>query len=428
MTLGIFHVYFGKSMVSCLARFRKLMAFPAASVVALLLPSGQQNQSPPSQPSNAPQVREEIRTIEKLLPQLLDRGPALSQLAHDYVYLGDLSKGLSVLKECIALKEGFDPDGDPVFLPLKTNPEYVSLVSEVHREYPQVQQSHLALTIPEKDLIPEGLTADTQRHVFYMGSLNLGKIVKFTTSGTVSDFIGVSKYKLRSVCGMKVDPSTGDVWANTCPYDGIGSELAHFDQHGRMLEHFGSLEPGSHLFNDLVLRQSEGIYLTDSLANRVFRFDRKTHAFTALIFPRSLYYPNGIALSDDGNWLYISDAFGTLQYNFGNQRAHEVDPGPSTTVSGFDGLYWYHDGLIGIQNSLGSARVAQFPLSSDGLRVAAASILENRSDFVSSPTTGALDGSQFYFIANTHIDDWKDGKIVNEKQLEPVRIGVLELR
>jgi len=144
MTLGIFHVYFGKSMVSCLARFRKLMAFPAASVVALLLPSGQQNQSPPSQPSNAPQVREEIRTIEKLLPQLLDRGPALSQLAHDYVYLGDLSKGLSVLKECIALKEGFDPDGDPVFLPLKTNPEYVSLVSEVHREYPQVQQSHLA--------------------------------------------------------------------------------------------------------------------------------------------------------------------------------------------------------------------------------------------------------------------------------------------
>lgn len=143
MTFGIFHVHFGKIMLSCLARFRKLMAFPTALVVALLLPSGQQNQSSP-QPPDAPLVREEIKAVKKLLPQLLDRGPALSQLAHDYVYLGNLSEGLSVLKECIALKEGFDPDGDPVFLPLKTNPEYVSLVSEVHREYPQVQHSHLA--------------------------------------------------------------------------------------------------------------------------------------------------------------------------------------------------------------------------------------------------------------------------------------------
>jgi sugar lactone lactonase YvrE len=406
--------------------FLKIVAVVAPSVLALAVALSQQNASPPAQPSDASQVRDEIQTIEKLLSQLPDRGPALFQLAHDYVYIGELSKGLSVLKECVALKEGFDPDGDPTFLPLNRNPEFVSLLTEVHKENPQVQHARLAFTVPQKDLIPEGLATDSRRHIFYMGSLNLGKIVKFTTSGPVANFVDANEYKLHSVCGMKVD-SSGDVWANTCPYNGIGSELVHVDEHGRMLEQFSSPEPGPHLFNDLVLRKSEEIYLTDSLANRVFRFDRKTRSFSALTFPRHLYYPNGIALSDDGEWLYVSDAFGTLQYNLRNQKGHEVDPGPSRTLSGFDGLYWYRDGLIGIQNSLGSARVVQCRLSGDGLRLADMFILENRSDFVSSPTTGALDGSRFYFMANTHIDDWKDGKIIDEKQLEPVRIGVVDL-
>jgi serine/threonine protein kinase len=52
---------------------------------------------------------------------------------------------------------------------------------------------------------------------------------------------------------------------------------------------------------------------------------------------------------------------------------------------------------------------------------------ENRTSYVASPTTGAIGGSHFYFMENTHIDDFKDGKIVDPKILDPVRIGELDL-
>jgi hypothetical protein len=378
-------------------------------------------------PVDAIQVQQEIQLYEKVLPFLPDRGPALFGLAHDYAHLGDLPKAMSLLKQCLALREGFDPGGDPEFLLLNKISEFSSLVQQVHREFPSVQSARLAFTVPEKDLIPEGLAVDHSRYIFYVSGINVHKIISIKKDGTVSDFIRADQYDVHSICGIKVEPGNGSVWANVCPYKAT-SELLHFDRHGRLLERYSPSDLGPHLLNDLVLRNSDEIYLTDSLSNRVYQFNRKTHSFRALSFPRLIYYPNGIALSTNGLWLYVSDAFGTLQYDFRDRKVREIDPGPFRTVSGFDGLYWYRNSLVGIQNGMGSARIGQFQLSSNGLRVTKASTLENRSEFVRSPTTGAIDRSRFYFIANSDFENWKDGKIVDVNKVEPVRIGVLDLQ
>lgn len=383
----------------------------------------------PSAPPTADEarIRDEIQTIEKLLPQLLDRAPALSQLAHDYARLGDLTKGMSLLRECISLREGFTPEGDAAFEHVKDKPEFKSLVEQVHREFPPVHRARLAFTVAQNDLIPEGLAADTKKHFFYMGSLAHKKIIRINQAGATSDFVPEGKYNLQSVCGIKVDPANEDVWANTCRDDGKGAELLRFDSKGPLLERFAQNTPGPHLFNDLVLRSSGEIYLTDSLAHQALRFDCKTHSFAALPLSRPIYYPNGIALSGDNNLLYVADAFGVLQFDLQNQRAREVQAGKSTTISGFDGLYWYRGSLIGIQNSLGLPRVVRFQLSTDGLRVTTTTILEYRSEFTELPTTGAIDGTNFYFMANTQLDNWKDGQIVDPAKLAPVRVAVIPL-
>lgn len=67
--------------------------------------------------------------------------------------------------------------------------------------------------------------------------------------------------------------------------------------------------------------------------------------------------------------------------------------------------------------------MTQFHLSPDGLRATSATILEYRSEFVASPTIGAVDGSKFYFMANTQLDNSKDGKIVDSNKSESVGIG-----
>jgi hypothetical protein len=383
-----------------------------------------QQAAPPSPADIA--ARNEIELVEKLLPQLPDRAPALFVLAHDYATLGDQQKALSLLRECLSLHEGFDPEREPEFEGLKSAPEFRSLVQQVHREFPPVNRARLAFTIADEGLIPEGLAADTAGDFFYMGSLAEKKIVKIAT-GVATDFVPTGKYGIHSICGLKVDPKNRDVWANVCRDSGRDAELLHFNAHGKLLERFAPTTQGPHLFNDLVLRNAKEIFLTDSLAQQAFRFDRTSDTFHALILPRPLYYPNGIALSEDGNRLYIADAFGVLQYDLRSGKGNEVQSGPSSTLSGIDGMYWYRGGLIGIQNSLGMPRVARFELDPAGLKVTKTTVLEYRSDFVELPTTGAIEGSDFYFMANTQVDHWKNARVVDPKMLTPVRVAVVSL-
>jgi len=104
-----------------------------------------------------------------------------------------------------------------------------------------------------------------------------------------------------------------------------------------------------------------------------------------------------------------------------------VNPGPHNTLSGADGLYWHADKLIAVQNGIGSPRIAVFQLSNDGLHVTKTTVLENRSKFSVLPTTGALDGDDFYFIVNSQIDNLNGDRVLDSTKLQPVRVAKLRI-
>jgi hypothetical protein len=70
----------------------------------------------------------------------------------------------------------------------------------------------------------------------------------------------------------------------------------------------------------------------------------------------------------------------------------------------------------------------RWQLSPGGRKVTASEILEHRTELVSDPTTGAVFGDNFYFIANTGIYNLEDDKIVDPAKLEPVHIAVVALK
>lgn len=380
----------------------------------------------PAEPSDAQEIREQIAAVEKLQHILPDRGAALYFLAEAKEHLHETREALALLKECIALQEGFDPSGEPAFLELKTTKEFTTLIEGVHRDFPVVAQAHEAVRTTEKDLIPEGLAYDAQRNVFYLSSLNRRKIVEIGRDGKISDFVPSDQFALLPVLGIRLDPRDGTVWADSFTDSGH-TELLHFDATGKLLGRFKPEGAAKHGFNDLVVLRNGEVITTDSLANAVYRFDPATHAFKTLTLHRPLFYPNGIALSDDGHHLYVADSLGVVSLDLATGESRDVDPGPRSTLAGIDGLYWYHGGLIGIQNGIGSPRVAVFHLSTDGLRVTRTTVLENRSNFCVLPTTGAIRGSDFFFIANSQIDNLNNDKVMDVTRLESIRIGVLRL-
>ena len=404
-----------------------LLAAALFSLPATAQQTGQEETlGAPAEPTDAAETRAQIAAIEQLLPNFPDRGAALYVMAAAHQHLGESRESIKLLKECIARGEGFDPSGGPEFAGLYTSHEFTDLIEKVHRDFPVIAQARLALLTEEKNLIPEGLAWDPNRNVFYLSSLAQRKIVQITPDSHATDFVPAHRDHLFPVLGIRLDPRDSTVWANTTADRGSAA-LLHFDKSGNVLGRYTLTDSRKHLFNDLVVPKSGEVILTDSVDNRIFRFDPATEKFSELQTHRALFYPNGITLAPDDQTLFVADALGVLRIDLKMLVSVDVNPGPHSTLAGADGLYWYNGSLIAIQNGIGSPRVAAFKLSEDGTRVTRTTVLENRSSFTTLPTTGAIRGSDFYFIANSHIDNLNDDKILDVTQLEPVRIAVLHL-
>jgi hypothetical protein len=381
----------------------------------------------PAEPTDAKEIREQIAAVEKLKQTFPDRGAALYYLAVSKQHLRETREAISLLKECLALHEGFDPSGEPAFLELKGSKEFAAMIEGVHQDYPVVAQAREAFRTVEKDLVPEGLAYDAKRNLFYLSSLNRRKIVKVGREGIASDFVLPDRFGLLPVLGIRMDPNDDTVWADSFTDGTALTELLHFDATGNLLGRFKPQGSAKHGFNDLVVRKNGEVITTDSLANSVVRFDPASHTFTELPVHRPLFYPNGIALSSDDRMLYIADFLGVVSVDLASKESHDVDPGPRSTLAGVDGLYWHNGNLIAIQNGIGTPRIAAFHLAGDGFHVTRTTVLENRSNLLALPTTGAIRGSDFFFISNSQIDNMNNDKVMDVTRLEAIRIGVLRL-
>ena len=400
----------------------------------------QQSATPAVQalPSDAEKMREEIRAVEAVLPKIPDRGAALYLLGRRYAHLGETQKALALLKECVALDAGFVPDpGKWDFLkPLEANAEFRELLDETRKRYPPVHQARVGFTVPDADLFPEGLAVDASNGQFYMGSMHRKKIVKFTLGGSVTDFVQQDVYDLSPVGGVHVDPADHTVWAATDAGVKKRPELLHFDRTGKLLERYASPGKMPYDLNDLVLRGSSSrlkrtateIFTTDTEGHHVYRFDRASHVFTEMKLWRPVFYPNGITLSGDENLLFVADMLGVIRVDLRTNASSDVDPGAHDTLCGIDGLYWHNGEFLGVQYGTGKYRVMRWKLSPDGRKVTSSEWLEYRTELTSDPTTGAVYGDNFYFIANTGIYNLDNDKIVDPAKLEPVHIAVVALK
>ena len=410
--------------------FGVIAALIALSVGAPDCSSQQDAAAPVIAPEASERLRSEIRSIEALLPGLPDHGAALFLLADHYERLGEQTKALELLKECVGLDAGFVPEPalNSSLRPLESNSEFRELLEQARRRYPAVHKAHVAFRVPQKDLFPEGLAVDASSGLFYMGSEHLKKIVKFTLTSGVSDFVQQDAYDLSPVGGVHVDPTDHGVWATTDAGVKQRPELLHLDAQGKLLERYA--EPGSmpHDLNDSVLRGTREIFTTDTEGNHVYRFGRAAHTFTNMKLHRPVFEPNGITLSRDCNLLFIADDLGVIRVDLRWNESTDVVPGAHNTLAGIDGLYWHNGEFVGVQYGTGAYRVMRWRLSPDGRAVVSSEVLERGTDLVKNPTTGAIFEGNFYFMANTGIQNLENDKIVDESKLEPVKIAVVALK
>lgn len=305
--------------------------------------------------------------------------------------------------------------------------------------------SVVAFTIPEKDLLPESVGYDTKNETFFVGSTRKGKIIKVTKEGKQSTFIEGGAYGQWMIIGIKVDSERNELWfcssggGNLVGYDkkdnrdGRPAGIFKVDLTTGELKKKYTLERKGevHFFNDLVIDKEGNVYASHMFSDHtIYKIDRDKDQLEVFVESKLLRYPNGIDISDDGKFLFVahSDGIARISLDSGEEVGlHIANDVKAKRRESIDGLYFYNNSLIGIQSDL--KRVTRYRLSMPLDAVMEEKVLDINHPMMDHPTTGVLIGDEFYYIANAQFEKVnEDGSLVPMSQMTDPTILKIKLK
>ncbi len=365
----------------------------------------------------------------------------LLNLARAHSLTGESAEAVKLLEEVLDMGFGATAITSKDFDSLRDSDAFKKLAGKIEAVRAPVANSSVAFTIPEKDLIPEGIAYDPVGGRFYVGSLHKAKIVSLDRDGRSRDFKREREDGLFGVLGMRVDARRRILWVNTAVLPELkgyrkeedgNSALHKYDlRTGRLLRKYVlANKPAPHLLNDIAINAAGELFITDSLSSVVYRLRNGKDELEEFVRLKPYSYPNGITLTDDGRRLFVAHAEGISMIDVLTGKVSALAAAPGISLFGIDGLYYYRNSLIGVQNFSGDPlRVVRFHLGRGGQRVERARVMEAINPLFNIPTTGVVAGSSFYFIANSQLRSFdSQGNIFPPEKLSDVVILRTTLR
>lgn len=208
--------------------------------------------------------------------------------------------------------------------------------------------------------------------------------------------------------------------------------LFKYDLNTRKLIRKYELGPNpGHLLNDIALNAEGDVFVTDTATGEIFTVRYEKDELEIFIPAGRFESPNGIAISDDGRKLFISDMpFGVYVVDLKTKRSERLPQRVGVSPSGSDGLYFYDNSLIGIINivSQRNGRVARFYLDGSAKAVTHAAVLDCNHRLYQWPTTGVVVGDSFFYIANSQFGNFNsEQRVFPQKYLRKVAVMRLKL-
>ena len=395
----------------------------AASILALLLAvlaraAGAQEPKP-----------DRVARLRKAIEEAPEDPGLKWELARALARKGD-AEAAAWLSRLLDLELDLDLE-DAAFDGLRSTPAFAPLARRAKKTHASSRKSVVLFTIPDPDLVPEGIAYDPVDDAYYVGSIAKRKIVRVSRDRTVRDFTSEGQDGLFQVLGLRIVPERRLLYAMSEAEHGRDagkSGLFVYDLATGALVKKLLMEdqPPKHLFNDVAVTPGGEAFLTDSEAGAVWRVRALENAFEPLVKPGALAYPNGIALSPDGKTLYVADALhGLSRVDMADGTVRPLAHAKNVVTFGIDGLYADKEGLVAVQNGLPVIRAARLTLSPAGDAVVSVRVLETRHPSFAIPTTGALANGFLALLATSHLEAVDENGALTP---DPKRGGVQVLR
>jgi sugar lactone lactonase YvrE len=317
-------------------------------------------------------------------------------------------EALAWLRQLDAIGWAFPPR-DEHFRRLNGRPEYRALAASFTARAPRVQRGRVAFTVPEPDLIPEGIAHDARDGSFFVSSIAKRKIVRVDARGRATDFVPSGRDGLGGVLGLHVDGARRLLWAVSNPLpmkDGQGTTaLFAFDLDTGALRH--TLTPPAAgeagFMNDVALGPRGEIFASATGSGTVYVADGPAGPLRPLFAPDTLSGPNGLAFCEEAGVLLVAHDVGLAAVDAKTGGVRDVQKAPGQAIGSFDGIALRGRTLVGVQNGLGAPRVVRVELDGQAKAVTSLRVLEAMSPALELPTTGVLVGDSFYVVANSQL-------------------------
>ncbi len=283
----------------------------------------------------------------------------------------------------------------------------------------------------QKDLIPEGIAIDPVSQKVYLNSLFKNKIVRSNLDGTQPEvFIESNQYGYLSGFGMTIKGDTLFALGNSHTDPDNQSILLLLNvSTGQLINTYLLKNLDKSYLNDLAVDHNGNFYITDSEHSAIYTQNKKNGHLEIHFSNPEIQHPNGITVSDNGQYLYIASMKSGIRIldiatkkliNFPNDH------------KGIDGMKFYKNTLICIVNARRDPEkngIFQFTLNKSGTKITGQSKLESFENPTDIPTTFAIHKNHMYYVADSQMDmfDETSDQIIDTSKLEDYRLIRLNL-
>ncbi|RFF28408.1 MULTISPECIES: SMP-30/gluconolactonase/LRE family protein [unclassified Wenzhouxiangella] len=356
---------------------------------------------------------EATRELHKLRPYNQD---FMRQLVEGHARLGNLSEAFNMMLKM--QQQGLSVDWDEIDAvdPLREHDLYDHLNELMTEAGKPFGDASVWSTLDSEHAMPEAMAIDSASERVFVGTIRDGEIL-VSEDGESWDVFASSETvpELAAVFDIAVDTDRGHLWAavgRVSHYQGpesesdVNSALLRLDlETGELQEQYTlSSDDQQNLLGSLALAGDGTVFAADTQAPIVYRLEPGQDKLKPYFGHPNFTSLRGIALNDDDSLLYVADyELGILVLDAtGGQQAWQLAVPETFNAGGIDGLYWWNDHLVAIQNGISPQRVVRLELGADGLGVTAVAPLAAAKEEFDTPTFGAMDGQMLYFLAGSH--------------------------
>lgn len=354
---------------------------------------------------------------------------------------GDTATFRDAMTRYADLGLGRDLAADPAMAALVSTPAFRTLAARHAALARPVARSEPSMVLPDSTFYPEGMDVDTRTGLFYVASIRHRTIAELTPRGDyIREIFPREGAGLGAMVAVRADPKRGVLWATMAGLPRMAGYTPADSDRNALLEialptgeitrrWFLPPSSGGHLLGDVAVGPRGDVYTTDSVDPVLYRLESGVDTLEGFRHPlfRSL---QGIAPAPDGRMVIVADySHGLLRFDGVTGEVIRIGDPAGVTSLGCDGIAWYDESIIAVQNGVSPPRVVRFTLDSAWTRIVKAEVLDRNSAIADEPTIGTVVGDVFFYVANSQWEKYDDqgrriaGTILGRPVLLAVKLG-----